>query len=281
MHNHWTFGVADRVRKRWGALGLLASVFLALAPLKNSVVDPKFPAWMYGAFLWSALAIFLLIAIAWGLCILGSYLERDVVEKFECASRGEIQEVVPFYDRVIGTGQRPSVNQLKSMFSANKSIFRFYKRKSVRGSRKIVEIRGFCTVIPMKRDAGVLLEKGELNGLKMDSTHIAGAKERCEVCYIGSIGAERNSAKAAVLTYVLGVIDEYEQRGCGRVYTRPTTEDGLRIVRKYGFVSVEGGGVPRIGELCYKELGDGQVRRRPVRVRRQSVGPLVDAAVAA
>lgn len=281
MTNHWVFNIADGVRGRWAVLGFLGTVFLGLAPLKNSVVDPNFPDWAYRTCFWSAVALFAALLVSWALCLLGSHLERNVVEKFECASRDEIQEVLPFYDRVIGGGRRPSVNELKAMFAANKSIFRFYKRTSTRGARKTVEVKGFCTVIPMKRDAGILLEKGELNGLKMDGTHIAGPKERFDVYYIGSIGAEGSSAKAAVLNYVLALVDEFAQRGRGRVYTRPITEDGLRIVIKYGFVRTVDGEQPKMNELCFKDVGEERMAKRPPRVRRGASADLPEKAVAA
>jgi len=249
------------VRRTWAAVGVLGGTLLALAPLKNSYLDLGFPDWTYRTFFWSSLLIFAGLIICWLLCKLGEYLERDVVEEFQCATRDEIQSVLPFYDRVIGPGQRPSVNELKAMFLANKSIFRFYKRKSVRGSKRIVEVRGFCTVIPMKADAANLLRQGELNGLKMDRTHIATTKERFGACYIGSIGAESRDAKAAVLSYILGVVEQFAQQGCTRAYTRPTTQDGLRIAKKYDFISVSGGEIA-IGDLCYKEIGEEPPPRR-------------------
>lgn len=281
MHKHVIFKLADWIRRRWAVLGLLATVLLALAPLNKSVVDPGFPEWMYVFFLWTAIAFFLVVALSWLLCCLGEHLERDVVEKFECATRDEIQEVLPFYDRVIGSGQRPSINALKAMFSANKSIFRFYKRKSMRGEKKIVEVKGFCTVIPMNKAAEELLRKGELNGLKMDGTHIARVKDKCNVFYIGSIGGEGAYAKAAVLTYVLGVVDEFAQRGCTRVYTRPITKDGLRVAKAYGFVGGNGDGAPELGELCYKEIGEEPEQKRAYRGRSKKIVVATDEPVVA
>lgn len=281
MHHHVIFRFADWVRRRWAVLGFIATVLIALAPLNKSFVDPGFPEWIYVAFFWTAIAVVLVVVLCWLLCCLGEQLERDVVEKFECATRDEIQEVLPFYDRVIGGGQRPSVNALKAMFSANKNIFRFYKRKSMRGEKKIVEVKGFCTVIPMNKAAEELLRKGELNGLKMDGTHIAGVKDRCSVFYIGSIGGEGAHAKAAVLTYVLGVVDEFSQRGCTRVYTRPITTDGLRVAKAYGFVRADGDGALELGELCYKEIGDEPVQKIAPRGRPRKAAVAADNPVVA
>ena len=258
--------------RRWALWFAIAGILLALAPLGGTYVDPGFPAAFYPLALWASLCIFLFVGVCWALQILGNWLERDVTEQFRAAKRDELQELVPFYDRVVG-GDRPSINELKEIFNANNQVFRFLEKVVKQGHKKKTNILGFCTVVPMNRDSEALLEQEELNGLRMNKTHIVPPGRPSRTIYIGSIGGEGSKAKAAVLNYVLGLIDDCAARGVQTIYPRPVTTDGLRVAKKHGFKPVNDNCGPdelrRLYRLQLEGRFDRQTRRKP-RARREA-----------
>lgn len=263
----WIFESARRVLGKTVAVMGVAGVLLAVAPLKGTYVDPKLPVWMYSAALWVALALLGILALAWLIDWFESFIAQERVEQFRSAKRDELQDILPLYDQIVG-GDRPTINQLKEVFNANSTAFRFFERVTKKkGGSKIVTLKGFCTIVPMTESAAELLGEERLNGLRMDKTHVCPPNKKCKVVYIGSIGGDGPRCRAAVLNYVLGLISEFSGRGVERIYTRPVTVDGLRVARQYGFRPVkEDAGESELGRLYVLELDqDSKPTKRRVR----------------
>lgn len=262
------------IRKTAGVSVSVAGVLIALSVLKGTSVDPRFHENAYSIMMWLGIAIFSLLVLAWPIYEISNWASEESIDNFRSAKRHELQEVIPFYDRVVG-GDRPTINALKELFNANNKSFVFYEKISYSGGQKRTKVLGFCTIIPVTTQAEKLLEREELNGLRLDRAHVVRPGAACASIYIGSIGADGQSAKAAVLNYVLGQLHSYASAGVKRAYTRPVTKDGLRVAKKYAFVPV-GGDVrgDELHRLYYLDLDADvgvQVRRKYSSRRHKSV----------
>lgn len=267
----WGFQVAASLRRRWGVISTAAAFLLALAAIKGSYVDPEFPGIAYSIAFWLAIALAGTLVLAAIFEHFGYWFERDIVDKFRAARRDEIQDLIPFYERVVGT-ERPSLNELKELFNANNQVFRFLEKITKQGSKKKQSIIGFCTILPVTPEAELLLANEELHGLKMTKAHILAPNKAAKAIYIGSIGGDRAAAKAAVLNYVLGLIDDCASKGVKHVYTRPITKDGLRVAKKYGFAPVgRDVGPEDLKRLYVLDVTD-RFERMPRRCRAKSSG---------
>ena len=263
-HRPWWVRLCAGVVGAWAPIFSASALVISLAALKGSYVDPGFDPRFYPVALWLGIGGSLLVGVCWLLLHYGHWLHRDITEGFRAVKRDELSDLLPFYDRVV-RAERPSLNDLKEVFNANNQVFRFLEKKTKRDRHTKVEIEGFCTIVPMTREAETLLANEQLNGLKMNRTHVAGPGRAHKVVYIGSVGGDCAKAKAAVLNYVLGLIDDCAARGVTHVYTRPVTQDGLRIAKKYGFHPVKGDAAPdELRRLYVLEIKDrlGAVPRR-------------------
>lgn len=186
------------------------------------------------------------------------------------AKRKEIEDFLPFYQSVIG-GPMPPMNEVKRTFKVNGEILRFLEHITRGRNTEKKKLVGFCTVLPLKREAVALLEREQLNGLKLTRDHVCSPRETPAAIYIGSIGAKGSEAKAAILHYVLGVIHDQAAHGVRCVYTRPTTKDGLRVAKQYGFSPVaENAGANELGRM-YKIVNRGHYKKG--RAVQQVVSP--------
>lgn len=246
QHELWLFRVAGDVKRYWGIISTLAGLALAVAALKGTYIDPKFPDPVYQVLLWAGMGSIFLLALCAFADHAGWWLEGERSERFRPAKRTELDEILPLYDRVVG-GIRPSLNELKNLYSANSQIFTVLEKRSKIAGRTSTKIVGFCTIIPLNKEAKNLLEREELHGLKMSPEHICSPRQKAACLYIGSIGAEGYRAKGAVLGYTLGVLNECAQKGVAVAFTRPVTLDGLRVARQHDFEPVSNN--VRNGEL--------------------------------
>lgn len=232
----WAF--ADAAVRRWAVLTTLGAVCLALAQLKGTYIDPKFPSPFYTTALWAGLSSLAILIVCFVLTHFGNWVQRDVTERIRPVKRDELGDLLPLYDRVVG-GERPTLNELKEVFNANNQAFRFLEKVVRRGFNTKRQFLGFCTIVPIAKEAEPLLAAEQLNGLRMNKSHVLAPRKTCRTIYIGSVGGVGNHARAAVLNYVLGLIDDCAERGVNRIYTRPVTQDGLRVAKKYGFRPVK------------------------------------------
>lgn len=258
----WVFRSADYYAGNWPLILAVVAILLALAVVQGTYVDPHLPGAVYRGAFWIAVIASALLVAAWLLVRLGDWLYRGVVESFRSIKRNELQELVPFFDRVVG-GDRPSLNDLKQIFNANNDVFKVLEKVVKYSRKRRSELVGFCTIVPMKSEAEPLLATEQLNGLRMSAEHIAAPRKQVRVLYIGSIGAQGAKPRAAVLNYVLGVMDDAAKHGVRRVYTRPVTKDGLRVATKYGFEPVMGDVRPgELRRLYFLDVGGPESHKR-------------------
>ncbi|MBN7820068.1 hypothetical protein [Bowmanella yangjiangensis] len=127
-----------------------------------------------------------------------------------------------------------SVNQMKAWYKINPNIFWVLRRK---GEGKRDPIRGYFCIIPLKADAVKLLKEEQITGQSITTTHISKERNPKSV-YVGAIAAKGFKSKGAVLHKMLNQVEILKQKGTKDVFTRPVTEDGIRLVKKFNFSCV-------------------------------------------
>lgn len=100
---------------------------------------------------------------------------------------------------------------------------------------------GFFSIIRLTEAAVGLFNRNNLDGFRMDRTHIAGPRKKAAALYIGGLGASGFRARGWLVQHVRARIDEFFEDGGSVVFTRPVTEDGMRTAKGLGFVPVVAG----------------------------------------
>lgn len=261
------------VRKYWGAFAFVIGTALALAALKGSYFDP-------GGYDWAFRFLFVL-ALVLLVVLLGAFVSKPVLSWVDTdkslvvryAKRNELDEFLPFYQSVIG-GPLPPMNEIKRTLKANSEIIRLLERVKRGPGKESRRLVGFCSVLPITRSAVTLFEREELDGLKLTRAHVCTPRESPAAIYIGSIGAKGAEARAAILSYALGVMHDQASHGVRYVYTRPTTREGLRVAKQYGFMPVASNVDRNALGRVYKLANKGRYRRRDPHAGTEGVGTI-------
>lgn len=117
--------------------------------------------------------------------------------------------------------------------------FIVWTRTTKSGHSAKSRIMGFLDIIPLTDQGEEELKKGT-SIVNLNDTHVPDRHTKPACVYIGGIVGTDRIAKARVIQAVTSSVEEFKARGVSRFYTRPTTEEGLRIVKKYGFERLDG-----------------------------------------
>ena len=132
----------------------------------------------------------------------------------------------------------PTKRELKSIYKANNSICQMQFRKMKLFGITLDKATGVFSAAPVNKAARNLLEKEELHGLKFSDKHIIKEKRPYTCLYIGAVGAIGIRARRHLMDYLKEFIHVEFQKGVDVVFTRPTTKDGLRVAKAFGFTPV-------------------------------------------
>jgi hypothetical protein len=99
------------------------------------------------------------------------------------------------------------------------------------------ELRGVFTVIPVTLEAMGLLAKNELNAVAFSPQHIVSTRKDASAIYVSVILGKDDVGKALAIRSLTDKLNAPSARRLP-VFTRPTTKDGLRLAKKFGFQPV-------------------------------------------
>ena len=133
----------------------------------------------------------------------------------------------------------PTKRELKQIYKVNNAVCKLQYRNIRFLGFNIAKHTGVCSIAPMTNEARKLLEKEKLDGLRMTPEHLTKSKSSHACLYIGAVGAIGTRAKKHILIFLSGLIDNEFENGTEVIFTRPTTKDGLRTAKKFGFVPVK------------------------------------------
>ncbi|HSY19642.1 MAG TPA: hypothetical protein VK815_14970 [Candidatus Acidoferrales bacterium] len=113
------------------------------------------------------------------------------------------------------------------------------------------DIIGFFVVYPLKKSAASSIQRGHLTGVEIGTEDIAGVFHRAETCYIAIVlGNGGRMAHGYTLAHLHNFCGNLMRKRAVRFLARPTTSEGLAVVRKHGFTSIDGG-APKMGVCCW------------------------------
>jgi hypothetical protein len=99
-------------------------------------------------------------------------------------------------------------------------------------------IHGYHCIVPLTIEAAALVGKEQIYGTSILQEHVSPTIKDAAAVYIGGVAAKGRRARAAILADLYARIDDLNDRRIP-IYTRPVTEDGLRLVGDYPFVPVD------------------------------------------
>lgn len=123
---------------------------------------------------------------------------------------------------------------LKTRLSKNNKIVKIIK--SLRNNKK--GISGYYIAYPINKEADNFLQQRLItNGKGIRNEHILTEFSQASAIYISMVAGRSIHSKAFSLYILRKDINEYvsKYRKIKRLYAKPSTKDGLRILTKYGF----------------------------------------------
>ena len=131
-----------------------------------------------------------------------------------------------------------SFEVFRSWYEKNPDIIQAVIKISSSGFGTRQELAGFFSVFPMTDEARALLESNELLGAAFTAAHICEPSQIPAAYYIGAVGGVGRRGRHATLLQLMGYVTALQRRHTKLVFTRPMTEDGLRLARDYRFSPV-------------------------------------------
>jgi len=111
------------------------------------------------------------------------------------------------------------------------------ERKNTKVSSEIV---GFFEFFPLTKYAATQIESGQKNGANLTPDDVRKKSNSCKVFYLGSIGTWSKQMSRTYKAAVMQSFREYSQFSARTrkitLYTRPVTDDGLRLVKHNQFI---------------------------------------------
>jgi len=134
--------------------------------------------------------------------------------------------------------ETPIKKDLKRVYRSNNRIIRVQvKIRSFLGLN-FSKICGFCSLLPLTKEAANLVHTENLLGLRFTPDHILSSHKDAQFLYLGSIAAIGLRDRREMIFYVKGAIDQAFERGVKAIYTRPTTRQGLKLAQRFEFEPV-------------------------------------------
>jgi len=174
---------------------------------------------------------------------------------YECyrAKKSELELIRDYGVQWFGNEVSP-LNRMSIWFERNKNIFTVMyrvKRTKVTKSRKFV---GYYSVIPITEPAVVKLKSNEITGAGFLEEHIEPSNVDPYAIYVGAIVAQAGLARGNIRSALHNEITNVWATKTKRVFTRPVSKHGLRLVEDYGFTAVDPANSGKLQSLYAKEL---------------------------
>lgn len=197
----------------------------------------------------------LMVLAGWALGFQFPELLPESGIRFRHFNRSELVELLKYAKNHVG--QVPTLRTAKKIFKITPNAFYVAERQRALFGYKISRCVGMFSLLPLTRAAVSLLEDGNLDALRFTSEHIATSNDSTAALYVGTVIGDGKPVQGQVVAYLMSLIDQRARDGIAIVYTRPITNDGLKLARRYEFEPVEEG-VPQneLGHVYKREFVD-------------------------
>ena len=220
------------------------------------------PQYVYSGLLWLGI-ILIVLALVLVLCrivsdglvfvLRGTILGFHDPPRYKCRPirANELHQHHAYWEKFF-PGDISSLAQNKAWYRKNDKLFWFLFEVASRKGKRHDEPKlvGSFSMIPLTKSAALQVYHEELSGPTFTAEHIAKASKPPAI-YIGGVVAEGLFAKAEALARLSEKIDRLLEKKI-TIFTRPVTDDGLRLVKKYEFVPT--GGTPGLRRIY--QLGE-------------------------
>lgn len=98
------------------------------------------------------------------------------------------------------------------------------------------EIVGGFSIFPISKNISEYLDTERISGVEFFDDHILNSKEKPYSLYIAWIVANDIKSKAYTLSILRNIVIRHMKTGVKAVYAKPSTNDGLRLIRSYKFM---------------------------------------------
>jgi len=139
--------------------------------------------------------------------------------------------------------ETPSKNRMRQWQRKNKNVLTAVYLQGLTGGRKRSTLVGVYKIVPLTRSAVAALASERKTGATIETDDITAENEQPAGLYIGDVVAVTGKAKGEVIRQLKNTVAKLLRPGLS-IYTRPLTRDGVRLVRKYQFITVSDGIAP-------------------------------------
>ncbi len=158
-------------------------------------------------------------------------IEKWALHERSAAGPQDIVAVHEFAVRFLGPDISP-IDLMTEWSRVDPETISVIRRIEPDGAKQSELVAYFC-VLRLNDQATARMRRGELTGLQMKAADLAKPGESCACVYVaGVIGADR-VAKAVALDHLIRHISSISLDPKTEVFTRPVTEDGLRLVSRF------------------------------------------------
>lgn len=151
--------------------------------------------------------------------------------------RGELDALHQFCTMLIPNGWA-RLDQWRERYNKNPKIFHMVKAVTKKGFDCTEKLVGSFALTPITEETCELLEKCQLTGIGFTSHHITAPHEKPAALYLTGIVAV-GIARGFTEMLVSWKLQQEAEEGNRLIYTRPLTDDGIRLVKKYEFSPVD------------------------------------------
>jgi hypothetical protein len=140
-------------------------------------------------------------------------------------------------------GAVSDLQKMEQWFNINRQIFWIVIDSAVNGTHG-QQMVGYYAIIPLNKVATDLLETEKIEGTSFAAEHIipyrrGRIRKTPASIYVGGVAAKnRMRIRQFVLGSLVAHLNQEIENGVKAVFSRPVTNDGLRLIKKYNFKPV-------------------------------------------
>lgn len=237
-----------------GTLFVLGSVLLGAAAAKEGM-EQLLPG-SIPAPVWSFVPLIglLMLVFAGVLWLVIRVPLPALMPNYECyiARESELKCIHELAEKYLG-----DVSPLTRMISwhrVNSKIFKVVYRVSRKPRGKSKSMVGYYCIIPINAAAVEKLRSKEITGAEFQSEHIVREGQRADAVYVGAIVASGMLAQGNTRSLLQNELVGNGSQKAQRAFTRPTTKQGMRLVREHEFTAVDAIDDGKLNALYTKAL---------------------------
>lgn len=221
--------------------GSLGAALLTICQLRGDIdkhidINPIF----YKIFLFLGIALLLVTAIA--------FVFENVIKKYK-----KNEPIISYRYEIVSEAELPNIHefimhQLKNIASLERWIDRYKVNTEI--VFKVLEIKKFrfkvtksliggFSIFPLNKACQNKIERNNLYGNEILSADLVRNGRNPSAIYIAWVVGLGYKGKAMTLSYLKDKISDYLKSSDLLVYTRPSSEDGMRLVKLNNFVPID------------------------------------------